>query len=285
MCQYFDKRRGLANGIGTAAGTIGSFTLAPLVTYLLNQYGLRGTLLLTGGFSAHLLICGALLRPTEFYKPRWVPRKEDSKKGKNEGELEISSMKEIEATVDRGEGSTTAASDGRCCKVDGLSFLRQREFYTHVFVMALVYCGQLNLQIMLVPALAKQVGFTDYQGAYLLSIQAGMDGIGRIVFGWLLDHSYLPKPILFALVQVLTAVCTIIYPLSTQGGIYAAAGVMACIGFTMGIIHPGNFVLLVDKCGNEVIQRSLSALLLIVAVPCTFFTQISGKLLVCMIFC
>ena len=43
---YFEKRRALATGIAVCGSGIGTFVLAPLTTWLLEQYGWRGTLLI-----------------------------------------------------------------------------------------------------------------------------------------------------------------------------------------------------------------------------------------------
>ena len=40
---YFVKRRALATGIAVAGAGIGTFIFAPLTTFLLEMYGLRGT--------------------------------------------------------------------------------------------------------------------------------------------------------------------------------------------------------------------------------------------------
>lgn len=43
---YFEKRRALATGIAVCGSGIGTFILAPFTTWLLSNYGWRGTLLI-----------------------------------------------------------------------------------------------------------------------------------------------------------------------------------------------------------------------------------------------
>ena len=69
----------------------------------------------------------------------------------------------------------------------------------------------------------------------------------------------------------------ILYPM-TGNSFNAAAGTIVLIGFCFGVIHPGNFTLLADKCGLEVLQKALGLLFLVMAVPMVFFIQIPGKL-------
>ena len=51
-----------------AGGSIGGLILPNVYRYLLDTYGLRGALLLTGGIIAHCIPGSMLLRPMEFYK-------------------------------------------------------------------------------------------------------------------------------------------------------------------------------------------------------------------------
>ncbi|XP_051936545.1 monocarboxylate transporter 12-B-like isoform X1 [Hippocampus zosterae] len=61
--QYFSKRKALAYGIAQSGSGIGTFILAPVVQFLIDQYSWRGALLILGGFVSNLCVCGALMRP------------------------------------------------------------------------------------------------------------------------------------------------------------------------------------------------------------------------------
>ena len=69
--QYFEKKRGLANGVAQAGSGIGSMAIPPLMLYALDTYGLEGTLLIVGGLALNLCVCGMLFRPAEFYLRRY----------------------------------------------------------------------------------------------------------------------------------------------------------------------------------------------------------------------
>ena len=64
---YFEKHRGIANSISVVGVSIGGLAFAPLVTAMFEVYAYTGTFLIVSGILFHLLISGALLRPTEFY--------------------------------------------------------------------------------------------------------------------------------------------------------------------------------------------------------------------------
>lgn len=60
---YFEKRRGLANGLAFSCISLGSLVLPNLYRYLLDEYGLQGSLIITGGFCLHMLAASCLFRP------------------------------------------------------------------------------------------------------------------------------------------------------------------------------------------------------------------------------
>ncbi|XP_038065005.1 monocarboxylate transporter 12-like [Patiria miniata] len=59
----FTTNYATAVGIGTSGAAIGMVTAGPFTQLLLDTYGWRGALLILGGLTLHLGVCGALLRP------------------------------------------------------------------------------------------------------------------------------------------------------------------------------------------------------------------------------
>ncbi|GFS18084.1 monocarboxylate transporter [Elysia marginata] len=62
---YFDKRRALATGLAVCGTGVGTFTFAPLMDFLINEYGWRLFLILSA-MSLNLVVCGMLFRPLQF---------------------------------------------------------------------------------------------------------------------------------------------------------------------------------------------------------------------------
>ena len=60
---YFNKKRGLANGLAISGAGVGVFMMAPLIQFTLGEYGWRGTILICGGVVLNFCVCGALMRP------------------------------------------------------------------------------------------------------------------------------------------------------------------------------------------------------------------------------
>ncbi|CAN7949167.1 unnamed protein product, partial [Ixodes hexagonus] len=63
VTMYFEKRRAFATGIAVCGSGFGTFALAPLVEWLVHEYGWQGALLSTAGMVLNCCVFGALLRP------------------------------------------------------------------------------------------------------------------------------------------------------------------------------------------------------------------------------
>lgn len=66
IAYWFDKRRNLAVGLGSCGVGFGTFFYSPLTTYLLEEFGWRGTLLLLSGTVLNVCVCGAVMRDPEW---------------------------------------------------------------------------------------------------------------------------------------------------------------------------------------------------------------------------
>ena len=136
--------------------------------------------------------------------------------------------------------------------------------------------GMNNIHVILIPVYAEELGFDDYKGAFLMSIEAGADIIGRLLFGWIVDKKIVPLPLLFAFSMIVSAILITIYTF-VASNYHAASVTIACVGFSMGIVHTGNFMLLADKVGLASLQNALGVMFLMLCVPFTFLLQMPGK--------
>lgn len=66
IAYWFEKRRNLAVGLGSCGVGFGTFVYSPLTTYLLEEFGWRGTLLLLAGSVLNVCVCGAVMRDPEW---------------------------------------------------------------------------------------------------------------------------------------------------------------------------------------------------------------------------
>ncbi|XP_072046250.1 monocarboxylate transporter 12-like, partial [Amphiura filiformis] len=72
--QYFDAHFTLATGVAFAGGSIGQIFVPLITDALIDAYGWRGAMWMLSGIMCHLIVCGAVLRPTGDYK-RFKERK------------------------------------------------------------------------------------------------------------------------------------------------------------------------------------------------------------------
>lgn len=70
VAYYFEKRRSLATGLSVCGSGIGTFLFAPLTTFLVTEYGWRGTTLILAGLFLNMAVCGALMRDLEWTKEK-----------------------------------------------------------------------------------------------------------------------------------------------------------------------------------------------------------------------
>jgi len=79
VAYYFEKRRSLATGLSVCGSGIGTFLFAPLTTFLVTEYGWRGTTLILAGLFLNIAVCGALMRDLEWTKEKSKALRKDRK--------------------------------------------------------------------------------------------------------------------------------------------------------------------------------------------------------------
>ncbi|GFU20745.1 monocarboxylate transporter 9 [Nephila pilipes] len=69
VTQYFEKYRATASGLALSGACLGSFVFPVLLEYMLANFGLAGTFLVTGGLIMHVLPAAIMLK-----EPPWIQR-------------------------------------------------------------------------------------------------------------------------------------------------------------------------------------------------------------------
>ncbi|XP_059169550.1 uncharacterized protein LOC131951227 isoform X2 [Physella acuta] len=75
---YFKRRRALAIAFGLTGGSLGIVAVPPLVRYLRENYGFRGSFLLIAGLEMHGILATLLLRPLSIYRKKKIVISEQS---------------------------------------------------------------------------------------------------------------------------------------------------------------------------------------------------------------
>ncbi|CAH0564856.1 unnamed protein product [Brassicogethes aeneus] len=100
---WFDKKRTLAVGLGAAGTGIGTFVFSPLTTYLIKEYGWRGTTLLLSGSFLNICVCGALMRDPDWIIQQNKTNERSLKSGKSSKTSLVSISSNFQNVVDINE--------------------------------------------------------------------------------------------------------------------------------------------------------------------------------------
>nr|XP_014346133.1 PREDICTED: monocarboxylate transporter 13-like [Latimeria chalumnae] len=251
LTRYFKRRRTLATGLAFTGVGLSSFAFSPLFQYLVDTYSWRGGLLILSGMSLNLLVCGALLRPLTL-------------------EGDVVSMKEEEEERKGGFAflrKTSALLD--------LSLLLHCPFMTFVMAVTLINTGYFVPYVHFV-AHAQQVGFDEYKSAFLMSVAAITDLIGRLLSGWFSDLGKFQLAHILVTLVSLTGVSIIVIPL---GRSYAALLAMSAFyGFFSGAMTPVVFSLLPEIIGITRIYGGLGLFQMIESIGGLLGAPLSGWL-------
>ncbi|XP_043209227.1 monocarboxylate transporter 12-like [Amphibalanus amphitrite] len=112
--RYFPRRRSLINGLVLAGNAAGGFALPPLLQHLLAEYGVRGTLLITGALCLHVVVGAALFRPIALHE-RILRQRRPNQIRESDGDPAQGPVQGAESTplVEREKGSV-ARGTGSC---------------------------------------------------------------------------------------------------------------------------------------------------------------------------
>ena len=107
VAQYFEKKRSFATGLAVCGSGFGTFVLAPVCKLLIEEYGWRGAMLLLGGFTLNIVVCGIIFRPLEGE----VGDSKDKEDAEGKKKLAIEED-ELHLLVNGRPGETSAATTG-----------------------------------------------------------------------------------------------------------------------------------------------------------------------------
>ncbi|XP_058870440.1 monocarboxylate transporter 13-like [Acipenser ruthenus] len=254
VTRYFHQRRTLATGVGFMGVGVASFAFSPLFQFLVDHYAWRGALLILGGLSLNLLVCGALLRPLRLQEDQSI------------------------TTSPQHPSSSSSSSPpllSRLWSLFDLSLLRHWPFLTYTAAITLFNAGYFIPYVHLVAHIQRK-GFSEYQAALVMSLTALTDLLGRGVSGWVSDLRRVRLPHILALWTGLTGLSMLVIPLGSSYPVLLALGLV--YGFCSGAMTPVVFSLLPDIVGVGRIFGALGLLQMIESVGGLLGSPLSGWL-------
>lgn len=244
VARYFKRRRALANSVVFSGAGVSALMFSPLFQFLVDAYGWRGALLVVAGLVFNLVAFGALLRPLD----------------------------------SAGTGASSAGGGqscgGRLASLLGLGLLRHRAFLTFSGAGVLITAGYFIPFVHLVP-LAREVGFDEYQAAFLVSAVGTADIAGRVTAGWLADRGSLRLYHHLLIWAVLTGLASLALPLGHSYALMTALSI--CYGFVASAVVPLKFSSLMELVDAGQIMGAIGLLHLLESVGALGAAPLSGE--------
>ena len=215
LLMYFNDKFGLANGISAAGGAVGMIILPPLTEYWIQNYSWRGASIILGVANLHTTVAGALMRPPSTYKDRslYSPINGHDLCNSRYGAW-LASLKRF------------AVSLKENLSID--VFRKQPRFILYQCIFLLGAIQFAGWHLFLVPnALSRDVA--PYDAAFLASIGGAGNILGRAGNGPLLDHHIFSDTMLFVLIHFTCGIMLLFDPIANT------YGTMAFLAFFAGL--------------------------------------------------
>ena len=190
---YFDKHRTLALGTGLCGAGAGGLAFAPLTTYLLDTYSLRGTFLIMAGIQLNLLIPALLFRPVSFYKHRLMTGNQTGDPAANGSETQTDMCKMV------------------------IRLLKNPILLCLCLTFLFMFGAWGTTTSFLLPAWAQEGGLSPRQIGVVVGLFAGSDALGRIAIGWLDSLQMTSSARLLIILELLCALLALLLPIEGRG--------------------------------------------------------------------
>ncbi|XP_061582808.1 monocarboxylate transporter 1a [Cololabis saira] len=232
--KYFYNKRPIANGLAMAGSPVFLSTMAPLNTWLFDQFGWRGSFLILGGMLFNCCVAGSLMRPIG-PKPKPVEKTTESR----------TVMQTINSFID-------------------LTLFKHRGFLLYIVGNVVMFFG-LFTPLVFLSNYAKSEHIPKEKAAFLLSILAFVDMFARPSMGMVANTKWVRPRIqyFFAASALMNGICHVLAPISVD---YTGFIIYALFfGFAFGWLSSVLFETLMDLVGP---QRFSSAVGLVTIVEC-----------------
>jgi MFS family permease len=250
VANWFVRRRGMALGISTMGVSLSGMIMAPAATVLIEVFGWRGT------FQVFGILTLVLVTPAVWLVV--VDRPEDMgllPDGRRRAPSEETIRRQPLLPLSSGEPMLELPTDEPADPVLKRRIHRDPNFWVISISIAFNFCGNGAILTHMIPH-ATDLGFSAQRAALVLSLAAGMGAAGKLVFGWIADHTDLRWALWLA--TGLQTAAVIILILLPQKPTYASLlFALALFGLGMGGIVPLWGSLVGRAFGRRVFGRAM----------------------------
>jgi len=235
---YFSKNLVVANGIGLAGAGVGTISLAPALSLLLDNYYWRDALRILSATSLLLVISGLI-----YYL---VP-----------APMEFSDANEYQEETKR---------------ID-FSFLKNKAYIVWIAVVGLVLFGFYIPYVHLVRH-GQDLGIRKQKSAVLVGYMAMSQTVGKIVFGRIADHPRVNRVYLYQMCLLVCSVLTTLLPLFTTFNALLAYCIV--FGFHEGCFVVLIAVLTGDIVGRKMMATAYGVMYFFTGIPMMLGPPVAG---------
>jgi len=223
VSNWFVAKRGTALGIATMGISLSGMAMPPITTWLIFQFGWRGSLEI---FSLATFL---ILMPVIWLLVVNTPEEKN---------LEPDGRKRLHLP----DGEPRAPEPA----VDWRDILSRREFWSVTITIGLTFCGMGAMLTNIIP-LANDLGIADYNAAFCLSAGALAGVLGKVFFGVLSDRANGRMALLFTIGTQWIGIAMI----STVEQFWTLAVACTIFGFGMGGVVPLHGVMIGKLFGRR----------------------------------
>ncbi|XP_015230893.1 PREDICTED: monocarboxylate transporter 2-like [Cyprinodon variegatus] len=225
---YFLRWRPIAYAVASSGECVFAICFSPLFKWLIETYSWQGALLIIGGLQLNLCVCAALMRPLE------------------------------SAAQKNSKGSAEALPSKRKPTFQ-CSLLKKPELLLYILFAIFAAAGFFIPTLFLVP-FANSLGIDQYWPAFILSVIAVADLLGRLFCGWLAKMRFLRNLQLLPTVAILLGIVLLLLPVSSN---YWSILVFASLyGFLFGCVVSIHVTTIVDIVSLEGFDSGLGLFML-----------------------
>ncbi|PIK54776.1 putative monocarboxylate transporter 13 [Apostichopus japonicus] len=220
---YFDKKVGLANGIGFSGSGFGLIVVPPILQLLVEYFGWRTALRILAGSSLLPCLCGFLIKPTE-KEIFWMTKE---KKQRKKSLLQENGREVVEPVLPSDDTTkpNSAIKDSQvmskrikkvlysCLKCGGFHLLIENKIFIFI-ILTFVWTsfGSFGSTIYFNARAVFDVGLTQLEASYLISAIGLGNLLGRVGHGIFLDRNFMTPLGMYSLTSVISAISIICYP-------------------------------------------------------------------------
>ena len=257
--KYFFKRRPIANGLAMAGSPVFLSTLAPLNSWLFDQFGWRGSFLILGGLLFNCCVAGSLMRPLGPALP--PPPGPEPLQGKGGPEGAAAPKKTVLQTIN---------------SFIDLTLFQHRGFLLYLMGNVVMFFG-LFAPLVFLSNYAKSKDISKERAAFLLSVLAFVDMFARPSMGLLANTRWVRPRIqyFFAAAVLYNGVCHLLAPMSVD---YTGFVVYAIFfGFAFGWLSAVLFETLMDLVGAQRFSSAVGLVTIVECAPVLLGPPLTGK--------